>query len=99
MKSLSRMFAFPRSALFVLALFPSFPLLAASGAQQIDYLPMTVGLLGGLAIFLYGMEKMSDALKRAAGNKMKQWLAKLTTNRIAGVLTARALRRSFNPHR
>lgn len=87
MMILSRFFAFLRSALFVLALFPSFPILADTGAQEIDYLPMTVGLLGGLAIFLYGMEKMSDALKRAAGNKMKQWLAKLTTNRVAGVLT------------
>jgi len=48
---------------------------------------MSVGLLGGLALFLYGMEKMSNALKRAAGKKMKTLLAKLTTNRLAGVLT------------
>lgn len=70
-----------------LLLFAPFPSYAAPNAQEIDYLPMMVGLLGGLAIFLYGMEKMSDALKRAAGSRMKQWLAKLTTNRFAGVLT------------
>ncbi|MDB1124498.1 Na/Pi cotransporter family protein [Vibrio algarum] len=48
---------------------------------------MTVGLLGGLAIFLYGMEKMSNSLKRAAGDRMKSLLAKFTSNRITGVLT------------
>jgi phosphate:Na+ symporter len=66
---------------------PSFSSYAASGAVTMDYLPMSVGLLGGLAIFLYGMEKMSNALKRAAGERMKFFLAKLTGNRIAGVLT------------
>ncbi|TPE54176.1 Na/Pi cotransporter family protein [Maribrevibacterium harenarium] len=48
---------------------------------------MLLGLFGGLAIFLYGMEKMSDALKQAAGANMKNWLARLTTNRFSGVLT------------
>ena len=39
------------------------------------------GLLGGLAIFLYGMNKMSDALQKAAGDKMKRILGFLTKNR------------------
>lgn len=60
---------------------------AAEAGSTISYLPMTVGLLGGLALFLYGMEKMSNALKRAAGDRMRTLLAKLTTNRIAGVMT------------
>lgn len=60
---------------------------ASTQQNEIHYLPMSIGLFGGLAIFLYGMEKMSDALKRVAGNKMKQWLAKLTTNRLAAVAT------------
>ncbi|WP_226973759.1 Na/Pi cotransporter family protein [Vibrio navarrensis] len=60
---------------------------ASTQPNEIHYLPMSIGLFGGLAIFLYGMEKMSDALKRVAGNKMKQWLAKLTTNRLAAVAT------------
>lgn len=46
-----------------------------------------LGLLGGLALFLYGMKMMSDGLEQAAGNRMKTILEKLTTNRIAGVLT------------
>lgn len=43
-------------------------------------------LLGGLALFLYGMQMMSNGLEAAAGNRMKQILEKLTANRILGVL-------------
>ncbi len=43
-------------------------------------------LLGGLALFLYGMQMMSDGLEDAAGNKMKKILEKLTSNRFLGVL-------------
>lgn len=45
-----------------------------------------IGLLGGLALFLYGMQMMSDGLEGAAGNRMKSILEKLTSNRILGVL-------------
>ena len=45
-----------------------------------------LGLLGGLALFLYGMQMMSDGLEDAAGNRMKQILEKLTSNRLLGVL-------------
>ena len=45
-----------------------------------------LGLLGGLALFLYGMQMMSGGLEAAAGNRMKAILEKLTTNRILGVL-------------
>lgn len=43
-------------------------------------------LLGGLALFLYGMELLGDALKRLAGGEMQRILAKLTTNRARGFL-------------
>ena len=43
-------------------------------------------MLGGLALFLYGMNMMSNGLVLAAGNKMKSILEKLTSNRILGVL-------------
>ena len=43
-------------------------------------------LLGGLALFLYGMQMMSTGLETAAGNKMKTILEKLTSNRIMGVI-------------
>ncbi len=45
-----------------------------------------MGLLGGLALFLYGMQMMSTGLEAAAGNKMKTILEKLTSNRFMGVL-------------
>ena len=43
-------------------------------------------LLGGLALFLYGMELLGDALKRLAGGETQRILAKLTTNRARGFL-------------
>jgi phosphate:Na+ symporter len=43
-------------------------------------------LLGGLAIFIYGMNLMSDGLQKAAGDRMKNILAVLTKNPILGVL-------------
>ena len=43
------------------------------------------GLLGGLALFLYGMQMMSDGLEDAAGNRMKKILERLTANRFLGV--------------
>lgn len=45
-----------------------------------------LGLLGGLALFLYGMQMMSGGMEAAAGNKMKQILERLTANRFLGVL-------------
>lgn len=44
-----------------------------------------LNLLGGLALFLYGMQMMSNGLEAAAGNRMKQILEKLTANRFLGV--------------
>ena len=44
------------------------------------------GLIGGLALFLYGMNSMSDALQKAAGEKMKKILEFLTKNPIMGAL-------------
>lgn len=43
-------------------------------------------LLGGLALFLYGMKMMSDGLEQAAGDRLKNILEKLTANRFLGVL-------------
>lgn len=44
------------------------------------------GLAGGLAMFLFGMNSMSDALQKAAGERMKQILSFLTKNPIMGAL-------------
>ncbi len=63
--------------------------LAADHLAVIDFSwwNVVVGLLGGLALFLYGIEKMSDGLRAVAGDGLKTLLAKLTANRFAGVLT------------
>lgn len=44
-------------------------------------------LIGGLCLFLFGMNVMGDALERRAGGSLKKLLAKLTQNKIAGFLT------------
>lgn len=45
-----------------------------------------LGLFGGIALFLYGMQMMSSGLEAAAGNRMKRILERLTANRFLGVL-------------
>jgi phosphate:Na+ symporter len=46
-----------------------------------------MGLFGGLALFLGGLEQLSEGLKQAAGQTLKVILARLTTNRLTGALT------------
>jgi phosphate:Na+ symporter len=60
---------------------------AASKTGEISWFFLAIGLLGGLSLFLYGMERMSDALKNVAGEKMKDILAMLSSNRIMGLIT------------
>ncbi len=63
------------------------PALAGTDAEDSAWGQMAMGLFGGLALFLFGMEQMADALKAVAGVRMKSILAKLTTNRIMGAIT------------
>ena len=65
-------------------------LLAAESPAEpppLDMGLLLMGLFGGLALFLYGMDKMADALKAVAGARMKSILAGLTKNRVMGALT------------
>ena len=68
----------------------------ASGGLQLGAL--LTGLGGGLALFLYGMRKMTESLKTVAGGGMKSLLAKLTTNRftaaLAGILITAVIQSS-----
>ncbi len=52
-----------------------------------ENLKVAFGLVGGLAIFLYGMNLMSDSLQKAAGEKMKKVLGAMTRNPLLGVLS------------
>ena len=56
------------------------------GKQMSENLKIAFGLLGGLALFLFGMNNMSDALQKAAGEKMKKILEFLTKNPVMGAL-------------
>ncbi len=60
---------------------------AADNTSEMAWGPMLMGLFGGLALFLFGMEQMADGLKAVAGDRMKQILAKLTGNRFVGAAT------------
>ena len=44
-------------------------------------------LIGGLCLFLFGMNLMGDALERSAGSKLEIMIGKLTTGKLAGLLT------------
>lgn len=61
-----------------------------SGGATLGY-SMILSLFAGLAIFLYGMKIMSDALQKAAGDKMKKLLEVLTRNRLLAVLVGTAI--------
>jgi phosphate:Na+ symporter len=52
-----------------------------------DWLQLCLGLFGGLALFLGGLQMLSEGMIKAAGQTMKTVLAKLTTNRFKGALT------------
>ena len=49
-------------------------------------LSMTMSLLGGLALFLYGMKLMGEGLEKAAGDRLKRLLESLTRNPLMGLL-------------
>lgn len=49
-------------------------------------LSMTMALLGGLALFLYGMKLMGEGLEKAAGDRLKRLLEALTRNPLMGLL-------------
>lgn len=54
--------------------------------MNVDVFQIVITLLGGLALFIYGMNLMSDGLQKAAGERMEKVLAILTRNPLMGVL-------------
>jgi len=53
--------------------------------SAIDWFYLAFGLLGGLSLFLYGMQKMSAGMKKSAGNRIRAILSALTTNRFVAM--------------
>ncbi|MBW1898673.1 MAG: Na/Pi cotransporter family protein [Deltaproteobacteria bacterium] len=55
------------------------------GSERISWSFLFIGLLGGLAFFLYGIEKMSIGMKKTAGDQMRKILSALTKNRVVAL--------------
>ena len=83
---LKKQAALPLSVIFFFLLFAKTLYAGEESIDSISWGFLIIGLLGGLAFFLYGIEKMSDGLKKAAGNKMRSIIAALTRNRIIALL-------------
>jgi phosphate:Na+ symporter len=83
---LKKQAALPLSVIFFFLLFANTLYAGEESIDSISWGFLIIGLLGGLAFFLYGIEKMSDGLKKAAGNKMRSIIAALTRNRIIALL-------------
>ena len=77
-----------RSKKIIILFFLFITSLHASGSDtssEISLFLLMTGLLGGLGMFLYGMEMMSDGMKMTAGNSMRKILETLTSNRFIAV--------------
>ncbi len=61
------------------------PLAAMDSGGSIHWVMLTFSLLGGLALFLFGMEQMSEGMKKTTGDKMRTILSALTKNRLIGM--------------
>ena len=55
--------------------------------MEIGWLHVAMGLFGGLALFLGGLDRLSESLEQVAGSALRTVLARLTGNRVAGALT------------
>ncbi|MGB5450803.1 MAG: Na/Pi cotransporter family protein [Sedimenticolaceae bacterium] len=67
--------------------FSAFAMESGVVAESPDWVQLFLGLFGGLALFLGGLQLLSEGMTKAAGQTMKTVLAKLTTNRFSGALT------------
>ena len=54
--------------------------------MELNQLELTIGLIGGLALFLFGLEILTRALKQVAGASLQTILARMTGNRFLGLL-------------
>src|SRR5262245_9094620 len=58
-----------------------------SVTSNLNWFALAMGLFGGLALFLYGLDQLSEGLKQAAGDSLNRLLTRLTSNRFLGALT------------
>ncbi len=81
--------AFLSISTLIISLMLCFPAFAGNSqtSSDIDWLNLFMGLLGGLALFLAGLDMLSEGLKKAAGETLKILLSKMTNNRLLGAIT------------
>ncbi len=76
---------------FLLLTLPAALLFAASAPpvsnSTLNWVQITIELSGGLALFLFGLDELTDGLKKLAGGHLQKVLSRLTTNRFSGVAT------------
>ena len=56
-------------------------------AQEVDWFYLVMALFGGLAMFLYGMDLVGGNLQKVAGDKLRAFLERISSNRVVGCLT------------
>ena len=79
-----------RTGVGIMLLAVAFTVVAAGSdpvPESPDWLQLGLGLFGGLALFLAGLQQLSEGMTKAAGQALKQVLGKLTKNRFTGALT------------
>jgi phosphate:Na+ symporter len=62
-------------------------LIVAQASASVDWVTVLVGLFGGVALLLFGLDQLTSALRGVAGDQLRTLLARLTNNRIAAALT------------
>jgi phosphate:Na+ symporter len=67
--------------------FLAFAAEATDPVGEVDWLQLFLGLFGGIALFLGGLQLLSEGMTKAAGDTLKTVLGTLTTNRFSGALT------------
>jgi len=75
------------AALAIIGLIANAALAMEPGAGTINSFQLLMGLFGGLALFLFGIDQMSTGLKAVAGDRMATMLGKMTRNRFIGAAT------------
>ena len=56
-------------------------------ASNLDIVQLVIGVAGGLAIFLIGLNQLTDSLQAVAGDRMRTYLERMTANRVTGLFS------------
>ena len=72
--------------------------MAPNTEASLNLFALGMGLFGGLALFLFGLDQLSEGLKQAAGDRLKVLLTRLTANRFLGSANRWRWSRAFSTH-